>query len=286
MYRRSGRGRLLLLVFLALSIVLITLDFRQNEGGPLERAKDVTVTIVAPIQRGITAVVRPVGDFFASIGELGNLRAENQRLEALLEAAESKVGEAEALEDDFTALTKLADVDEPWVAMDKVTAAVIGKSSSNYRWARTIDKGRADGIRPDMAVVNADGLVGKIVRPVTQHEATVLLLVDPRGAAGARVAARRDTGTIQGTGDNDSLSLELIGSNAQIYEGDLVVTSGYSGGIFPPSIPIGVIDEIVGDVRAPEQTILVKPYVRFTDLDYVLVLLETGRSVAGTSDRG
>jgi rod shape-determining protein MreC len=286
MYRRSGRGRLLLLIFLALSILIITLDFRQNEGGPLERAKDISATIVAPIQRGLTTVFRPVGEFFASIGELGGLRSKNQRLEAELEAAESEIQNARALENDFEKLTELHDVQEPWTAMETLTASVQSNVSSNYRWARVIDKGRDDGIRPDMAVVNADGLVGKIVRPVTEHTATVLLLIDPRGAAGARISDRRDTGKIQGNGDNDRLALELIGSNSDVFVGDIVVSSGYNEGIFPPSIPIGIVDEVIGDVRAPDHTIIVDPFVNFTELDYVLVLLETGRSVAQDGDGG
>jgi rod shape-determining protein MreC len=286
MYRRSGRGRLLLLIFLALSILIITLDFRQNEGGPLERAKDISATVVAPIQRGLTTVFRPVGEFFASIGELGGLRSKNQRLEAELEAAESEIQNARALENDFEKLTELHDVQEPWTAMETLTASVQSNVSSNYRWARVIDKGRDDGIRPDMAVVNADGLVGKIVRPVTEHTATVLLLIDPRGAAGARISDRRDTGKIQGNGDNDRLALELIGSNSDVFVGDTVVSSGYNEGIFPPSIPIGIVDEVIGDVRAPDHTIIVEPFVNFTELDYVLVLLETGRSVAQDGDGG
>jgi len=286
MYRRSGRGRLLLLIFLALSILIITLDFRQNEGGPLERAKDISATVVAPIQRGLTTVFRPVGEFFASIGELGGLRSKNQRLEAELEAAESEIQNARALENDFEKLTELHDVQEPWTAMETLTASVQSNVSSNYRWARVIDKGRDDGIRPDMAVVNADGLVGKIVRPVTEHTATVLLLIDPRGAAGARISDRRDTGKIQGNGDNDRLALELIGSNSDVFVGDIVVSSGYNEGIFPPSIPIGIVDEVIGDVRAPDHTIIVDPFVNFTELDYVLVLLETGRSVAQDGDGG
>jgi len=286
MYRRSGRGRLLLLVFLALSIIIITLDFRQNEGGPLERAKDISVTIVAPIQRGLTTVFRPVGDFFASIAELGGLRTENERLKARLDAAESEVRNARALENDYESLARLNDLEQPWTAMETVTASIQANVSSNYRWARVIDKGRDDGVRPDMAVVNADGLVGKIVRPVTEHTATVLLLIDPRGAAGARIAARRDTGKIQGTGENDRLSLELIGSNSDVFEGDEVVTSGYNEGIFPPSIPIGVVDEVIGDVRAPEHTIIVDPFVNFNELDFVLVLTESGQSIAERGGRG
>ena len=286
MYRRSGRGRLLLLVFIALSIVVITLDFRQNEGGPLQRAKDISVTIVAPIQRGLTAVFRPVGDFFGSIGELGGLRSQNQRLEAQLEAAQSQIDRAEALEEDFAALARLNALDEPWTAMDKVAASVFAYSPSNYRWARSIDKGRAEGIKPDMAVVNSEGLVGKIVRPITDHSATVLLLIDPRGAAGARISSRRDTGKIQGNGESEGLSLELIGSNSEVAVNDLVITSGYDGGIFPPGIPIGLVEEVIGDIRAPDQTIVVQPFVNFTELDFVYVLLESGRSVASSLQGG
>jgi len=275
MYRRSGRGRLLLLIFIALSIVIITLDFRQGQGGPLARAKDISVAVVAPIQKGLTTIFRPVGNFFASIGELGRLRGENQRLKAELDSIEQEIAEAEALQDEIVTLTDLHDLDEPWIAMDDVTAQVIGYSPSNYRWARFIDKGRADGIRTDMAVVNAQGLVGKVIS-VTEHTSEILLLIDPRAAAGARIEERRDTGQVQGNGESEGLSLELIDSISDVFEGDLVITSGYDQGIFPPGIPIGEIEEIAGDVRRPDQQIVVDPFVDFTALDYVKVLLDTG----------
>ena len=278
MYRRAGRGRLLLLVFIALSILVITLDFRQGESGPLEQAKDLSAAVVAPLQRGLTAVARPVGNFFASIGELSNLRSENNRLRAQLADLEEEVSEAEAVEDEIESLTELLELDEPWTSMETVNAGVFGNVASNYRWARLLDKGREDGIREGMAVVNADGLVGKIIG-VADTTSTVLLLIDPKAAAGARVEERRDTGKIQGNGESEGLSLELIGSNSEIEEGDFVVTSGYDGGVFPPGIPIGTVAEVDGDVRRPDQTIIVEPFVDFTALDYVRVLLETGPRV-------
>src|SRR5687767_607252 len=276
MYRRNGRGRLLLLVFIALSIIIITLDFRQGEGGPLARAKDISVAVVAPIQRGLTTIFRPVGNFFASIGELGRLRSENNRLKDELESIEQEIAEAEALQEQVVRLTEILELDEPWTTMEDVTAQVIGYSSSNFRWARFIDKGSADGIRTDMAVVNAQGLVGKVIS-VTESTSEILLLIDPRAAAGARIEDRRDTGQVQGNGESEGLSLELIQSISEVLEGDLVITSGYDQGIFPPGIPIGEIAEIAGDVRQPDQQILVDPFVDFTALDYVKILLDTGR---------
>lgn len=272
MYRRNGRGRLLLLVFIALSIVIITLDFRQGEGGPLVRAKEISVAVVAPIQRGLTTVFRPVGNFFASIGELGSLRTDNAELKAQVEAMAQEVREAEALKNDFAALSRLMELDEPYTSGDFVDAQVIGTSPSNYRWARFIDKGSEDGIRKNMAVVNADGLVGKVIN-VTRGDALVLLLIDPKAAAGARIENRRDTGKIQGNGEDQGLSLDLIGSNSEVFLADEVVTSGQDG-VFPAGIPIGLINEISGDIRRPDQQIVVEPWVDFTGLDYVRVLLD------------
>lgn len=282
MYRRNGRGRLLLLVFIALSILIITLDFRQGEGGPLVRAKEISVAIVAPIQRGLTTVFRPVGNFFASIGELGSLRSDNAELKAQLEVMEQEVKEAEAFQSDFAALSRLMELDAPYTAGDFVNAQVIGSSPSNYRWARFIDKGAEDGIRKNMAVINADGLVGKVIS-VTRGNALVLLLIDPKAAAGARVENRRDTGKIQGNGEDQGLSLELIGSNSEVFEADEVVTSGQDG-VYPPGIPIGLIDQITGDIRRPDQQIVVEPWVDFTSLDYVRVILD--RRLPASDERG
>ena len=278
MYRRNGRGRLLLLVFIALAIVVITLDFRQGEGGPLTRAKEISVAIVAPIQRGLTTVFRPVGNFFASIGELGSLRSDNTRLKAEVESMEQEVREAKALKDELEELTRLMELDAPYTSGDFVNAQIIGYAPSNYRWARFIDKGFQDGIRKNMAVINADGLVGKVIS-VTRGNALVLLLIDPKAAAGARIEDRRDTGKIQGNGEDQGLSLELIGSNSDIFEADEIVTSGQDG-VFPPGIPIGLVDQITGDIRRPDQQIVVEPWVDFTALDYVRILLDSRVEVA------
>ncbi|HEX2296715.1 MAG TPA: hypothetical protein VHN37_15585, partial [Actinomycetota bacterium] len=103
---------MLLLVFLALAVVVITLGYRQGPGGPLERAKDFSVTLVAPIQRGFTTVFRPVGNFFSSIGELGSLRSENEDLEEALEQAQAQIREAEALIVENQRLTDLLELED------------------------------------------------------------------------------------------------------------------------------------------------------------------------------
>ncbi len=275
MYRRTGRGRLLLLAFLALSLVVITLDYRAGGEGPLERAKDISSTVVAPIQRGLTTVFRPVGDFFASLGDLSQLRQENIELQQQLDDAESQISRAEALESENEALREDAELAESYPSMDSVAAEVIATVPANYRWAVKIDKGEVDGLLADMAVIAPEGLVGKVIR-VDRNTAIVLLLIDPQAAAKARIKESSYTGDVLGNGAEQSLSLDYVDPEANVRVGDAVVTSGYDEGIFPPSIPIGRVVSASGEGAALYQDIEVEPWVDFATLDFVRVLLESG----------
>lgn len=285
MYRRTGRGRLLLVVFLGLCIVLITLDFRQGEGSALDRAKDISAAIVDPIQRGFATVFEPVGDFFSSLADLGDLRSENARLESENAEMAERIDDAESIEGENAELRAQLGLDESWVSMERVHAEVISRASSNFNWYVNIDKGSDDGIREDMAVITPEGLAGKIIK--TQADtSTVLLLIDPEGAAAATVRDTRDViGTIQGHGAGQPLSYDLVDPDVKVKEGDEVVTSYYNQGIFPPNIRIGTVSEVGTDSASAEQDIEVEPYVDFTSLDFVLVLLESGPKLEARDQR-
>jgi rod shape-determining protein MreC len=278
MYRRPGRGRLLLFVCLALSLLLITLDFRQNRGGVIARAKDVAVTVVTPIQRGFTAVTQPVGDFFAAVGDLADIRSRNRELEDRLDRAQADIREAQSLEDENIRLRNVLELDKAWQSMERATAPVISKAPSNYKWAVIIGKGRADGIRQNMAVIDPEGLVGKVIQ-AERSQATVLLLIDPDAAAGARVEDARDTGVVRGNGASEYLSLEFVAADADVSIGDEIITSGYDGGVFPPGIPIGLVAEVAPQDAGLEREVEVEAAVDFPALDFVTVLIETGSRV-------
>lgn len=278
MYRPKRRGRLVLLVFLALSILIITLDFRGGSGGPLERAKEVTEAIVAPIQRGLTAVTRPIGNFFSSIADLADLRDENKRLEAEVNELRAEVNEARDLSGENEELRATLDLDESWASMDRVTAQVIADAPGNYRWAIVIDSGSSDGIKKDMAVITPQGLVGKVLSADT-NQSTILLLIDPSLGVGATTEERRLTGIVSGNGEGEDLSLEFVSKDQTVSVGDRVFTSNYNEGVFPPGIPLGFISQIGGDQRDAALDIDVNPYVDFSKLNFVQVLLETGDKV-------
>ena len=270
----------MLLVFLALCIVVITLDFREEAGGPLERARDFSLAIVAPIQKGLTTVTRPIGDFFSSIGDLSHLRTDNAKLRSQVADLQSQVGEARSVIEENAQLRRQMGLSDSYITEHRVFAQVVGRVPSNYKWAVFLDKGTRDGVRADLAVVNADGLVGKIVQ-ATPHTSTVLLLIDPQAGAGARVQGIGDTGVIQGEGGSESLKLSFIQPTANVTVGDTVVTSGYDRGVFPAQIPIGTVNRVSVSGAELEKSIGVTPFVNFTSLDVVQVLVGSGPKTHG-----
>jgi rod shape-determining protein MreC len=277
MYRKPGRGRVLLLMFLALSIIVITIDYRAGSGGILRTAKEWSVAVVAPIQRGFTTVVRPVGNFFASIGELSDLRDENKRLKDENEEFAAENNQADEVLEENKRLAELLELEEAWPAMDTVHAQVYAKDAGNYGEGVYIDKGREDGIRPNMPVLAPEGLVGKTLS-VTAHESLVVLLVDTNFGANARVKDERDTGLVRGRGSADPLTMLLIGKNSDVEVGDEVTTSGLDE-IFPPAISIGEVVRAEVQGGQASKTIDIEPFVDVAKLDKVMVLIRDGRSV-------
>ncbi len=266
-----------MVAFLALSIGVITLDFQTEGEGPLDKLRDAAGTVVAPIQRGVSVVVRPVRDFFSSLGDLGSLRTENEELRDQLAEYKVKAERADAVEEALAELTAEVELNEQWFTMDSVLVEMIADQPANYKWAITISKGSSDGIEPDMPVIDgsAGGLVGKVVKPITSNSATVLLLTDPQAAASARIVRTQDPGIVTGNGAGEDLSMDHVEPDAGVEVGDEVVTAYYRGGVYPPNIPIGTVSGVTDSETSFTPTISVTPVVDFASLQRLQVLLYT-----------
>ena len=157
-----------------------------------------------------------------------------------------------------------------------VTAADIGRDSSNWWKSIEIDRGSEDGLRTNMAVLNADGLIGKTVA-VTRGEARILLLTDPNCKVSAALQDTREPGVVSGVEAAFSFSprcqMTYVNRDAKIRPGEGVVTSGL--GVFPKGIFVGVVTH----AQLNKQTgmyldVDLKPAVDFRRLEEVLVVVE------------
>jgi rod shape-determining protein MreC len=272
-YRTHTRQRVALAALVAACVMVVTLDFRQNEGGPIRRLQNAAVAIVAPLQQGVSKAFRGVGGIVSGISEIGSLRRDKARLEAELEkarAAQTDFPEVRRQRDRLMELMK----DQPWNKGPSVVAQVIGLGLSNRERTIWIDKGQPSGVVEGMAVVAAEGLVGRVVLVSGDH-AKVMLIVDPRHSVGSRLTGSGETGVISGRGQ-DNPRMELLDPTVEVAHGEEVVTSGYDKGIYPPGIPIGRVDKAQEARDGLTQSATVEPFVAFSRLDFVRVLLDSG----------
>ena len=135
----------------------------------------------------------------------------------------------------------------------------------------TINKGRADGIRPDMGVISPGGVVGK-VQDVSEHYALVTSVLHTNMFISALVKRSNTLGSLQWNGrDSRQASLTNIPIHINIIQGDTIVTSGYSG-IYPPGIAIGTVAQVRPEEDAAFYTIDVDLSTDFYQLAYVYVV--------------
>jgi len=268
---RSRRLRWLVVALFATSVVLITVDYRSAPGhGPLDAIGRGAMAVLGPLQQGARKVFRPVGDFLAGFTQVGSLKARITDLEqrnATLVQREEQVAD---IERENAELRKLLGMQQR-VGLKTVSALVVGVGPSNFEDSVFIDRGSRDGLRKDMAVLGGEGLVGRIIE-VGPHTARVVLLIDPSEAVAARLSTNGETGVVQGTDQRD-LELQLYNPEATVTSGDAVVTSGFDTSLYPAGIPIGIVDRVDPPRQTLSRTAFVTPYVDFTALDIVLVVV-------------
>jgi rod shape-determining protein MreC len=266
------RRRTLVGVLVLVSLVLITLDFRQGDDGPLSTAQQLAMAAFSPVQDAVGSVVRPIGGFFSNIGQLGRLREENAALEAELDALRSRAVAIADLERENDALRDALRMSRR-LELTTSAARVIGQPPGAFRWSVLIDIGSDNGVQRNMAVVNAEGFVGKVT-DVTATHARVQLAASPNAGYAVRIADSGQQGLVSGRGSRPLEMFIIDDPEADIPVGSEVVTRAFQGGSIPDGIPLGLVEQRGEEGTERAQFLDVVPHVDFSRLDIVLVVLD------------
>jgi len=271
--RDNRATRVILGALLLVAIVIVVIDVRGTDGGPLSPVRSLADRIFGPLEIAATAVVLPIREFASGLASLGSMQQQisdlTQRNAEL--QAEVRLTEADrARADELDRLLRVSGVGGYTIVPAQVVA---NGPSQGFTWTVTIDAGSIDGVTVDMCVINGDGLVGRVV-DVGPNTSTVLLIVDATSTVGARMAGSREVGLLNGTGQQDVLELQLLDPNAVLEDGQALVTFGAGGGRpFAPGIPLGEVLDASGTPGQLAQIALVRPYVDISSLDLVGVVL-------------
>jgi rod shape-determining protein MreC len=273
--RDSRRARLVLALLLLTAFTLITLDYRSGAGGPL---RTIGNAVFGPIERAVADVARPVGSFFTSLGHLSSYKSDNAKLRKNNQALREQLRLTDGDRAHLQSMEQLLDL--AGRAQFKIVPAqvVAVEGALGFEWTATIDVGSRDGIQPNMTVINGDGLVGKTVE-VGPSSTTVLLGRDPKFTAGARLERTNDIGHVDG-GGLQPMTFTLLGSSSTMRPGDRLVSFASIGNRpFVAEVPIGRVTKVLPAPGQLFRTAIVAPFVDFTSIDVVGVVVASTRAV-------
>jgi rod shape-determining protein MreC len=284
--------RLVFVVLIIASLAVLTVSFRETESGPVHSVQQGVAGLLSPMQSWGSRIAQPFQDGYNWLTTLWSAHKDAERLSEQVQVLQGQVIALEEQAEENQRLKGLLDLKDKGTfptGTQFVVARVIAKAPNKWLEWVEIDKGSADGIKVDQAVVGSTPLAGETlagkglvghVYEVTAHSAKVLLITDSDSNVAAKIQGSRAEGIVQGGGAlKSNLSMNLVDRDISVDPKLVVVTSGYGGlttgasGIYPPDIPIGIVGSVGEQGVNPFRSIEVQPLVDFRVLEEVMVLI-------------
>jgi len=256
------------LAFICFALILLSSNAAQRRSW--NSAEQLVVEGTTPIQNFFKRSVKLVVDTWEDYFYLVDVRQENRRLKLELDSLKRESGLYKELAATHERLRDLLMFKEA-VSRPAVAAQVVGLDPTGWFQSVVINKGRKAGVGLDMPVVNASGVVGRVVS-VSPNYAKVLLVVDQNSAVDCLVQRSRDRGMVRGQ-SAQVCRLDYMVKSGDVKEGDVVITSGL-GKAFPKGLPVGTISNVKEGDGTLFKEIDVTPAVDFSKLEEVLVILQ------------
>ncbi len=254
------------LLLAALSILLLVIDHRNNHLDAARKAIGATVYPLRVIVDAPVSLWRWFGDTTSS---LNDLKLENSRLNTQRLLTQARLQRYAALEAENTRLRTMLEATTR--VRDRVRVAEIMSVSSNpFRHVLVVDKGTRDGVFDGQALIDADGVVGQIIEAGVLSSQGILIS-DPDHALPVEVNRNGLRTIAVGTGAFDRLDLPFLPNNADIREGDLLVTSGL-GGAFPAGYPVAVVNSIIRIPQEPFAAVAAQPSAALNQVREIMLI--------------
>lgn len=271
-YQEHMRLTIILIIFLLLLSLTIASFVNQGSNSWLGRSIErVTTFVQEPVSdtgRGITTTIRGFFQFRSLMTENRELKEENAELKR--EVIEQTLSQEDLAE--LRDLSSALNFDNPKDNYSHVTGNVIAMDGSYWYRIFTINIGSEKGVHKNAVVVNADGLIGRVLE-VDQDWSKVISLIDENNDVSFQVF--RDLkllGILSGDGEG-GITGYMLDEDASVIEGDVLITSGME--LYPQGIPIGKVSRVVWDEDALLRTVEIDPAVNFTNIQKVTAIIST-----------
>ncbi|NDF14054.1 rod shape-determining protein MreC [bacterium] len=263
---RQYRFYLILLLFLL--IPLLSIDTVNRSPRDYRIYDKVALTVTTPFEIAIHWTLDSLVNFYENYISLWKTRSENLALIDENRKLVNTILNLRELEQENIRFRDLLQFKETYQIKTVVARMVAKDVSSEFRAIR-INRGRNSGIEPNMAVINAEGVVGRVLR-VDESTSDVVTLLDPLSAIDAYILRSRVRGIVEGLSDT-LCQLKFALRVDDIQPGDILLSSGL-GGNFPKGVPVGTVIGVTRKSYGITQKVEVKPSVDFSRVEEVMVV--------------
>lgn len=266
--QRRKKKIIFIIIFLILAIMFVAFFFRNSNNKMVSNIASFISKPIAVVYNGINKITD------STSSDIDELRAQNEELKKENEELKIQALETQKIIDENTTLKEMLDIKKEYQHYKTVMGNIIYREHDNWTQTFTIDIGANDGIEIDQTVVHKDGLVGYISN-VTQTTAVVTTILDASSSVSVNISTINEPAVVNGDLEIKSqnrLRLTYIPLDTEIAVSDMLYTSGI-GVMYPSSIPVGRIVEIVNNKNDVNRYALVEPCVNISKISEVAVII-------------
>jgi len=260
------------LVFLLVAATVFFLVVRGN--GQITLPENAIGSLITPVQNAVSSVTNSVKRLVSNWRDYDDLQDaydalsfDNEQMRMELISAEEALMENERLK-------AMLDARDTYTSLDPVYAKVIARDAGTWFQTFSVNRGSSHGVSNGMAVVNGDGLIGRVYE-VGLNYSKVITIIDPRSAVACLVQRTRDAGIMRGqiTASDDTAEcfVYYLPNINSITPGDIVVTSG-TDSLYPKGLKIGSVSAVSLDAGSDGTYAIVSPAVDFQRIEEVFIL--------------
>ncbi len=283
--QKSKRNRLrrILLSLLGFAVVAVTIFLLlSRNSGQISIFENAVGTLISPVQNAVSSVTGKIKNFTTTWRNYNTLQEEytqlsfeNEQLRMELMGAQEAISENESLQE-------LLDAKSTYESLDPIYAKVIARDAGPWFKTFSVNRGTNHGVSVGMAVVNGDGLIGRVYE-VGLNYAKIITIIDTRSRVACLMQRTRDNGVMRGQiSDSDSQAecyVYYLPNVNSITPGDIVVTSGMDS-VYPKGLKVGTVTAVSLDAGTEGTYAIVNPSVDFQRIENVFIL----RTVIETDD--
>ena len=259
------------------SVILLAIDHRSSR---MDNTRSFLSIIIYPVQLVVSLPVEMAEQTYEMVSSYSDLKKQNKRLKEQHLINSIKLLKFEALENENIRLRGLLE-NSFKLGEQVLVAELLSVNLVPYEHVMVVNKGSRFGVHEKQSVLDANGIVGQVVRSLPLSS-EVMLITDPNHAIPVQVN-RNGLRTIAiGSGLLGRLNLPFLPNNADIVAGDLLVTSGL-GGTFPQGYPVAVVDNVTAQPNKPFANIHATPKAKLDRLRELLLVWSDSTPVPLTS---